>query len=71
MADHDDHHSAVGDQVGQDSCYFELMFDIQIRGRFVQYEDLGVLYHPAGEHDLLMLSCREFVEVTHRQIFNA
>ncbi|MBR4182172.1 MAG: hypothetical protein IKQ60_05615 [Candidatus Methanomethylophilaceae archaeon] len=45
----------------------ELVADVQVGRRLVQYQGFGVLGYPSGDGDLLVLPCRELFELAHGQ----
>lgn len=62
MANHDNH-DAFGHRLHLEKADdVHLMFDVEIRRRFIEKEYIGFLGQASGEHHPLMLSCGQFVE---------
>lgn len=68
MAYHDDDYALLLGEPLQQTDDIHLMAYVQIGCGLIQQKDLGLLGYPAGEHDALMLACRQLVEVPHRQV---
>lgn len=68
VADHDDDYALGVGEMLQEANDVHLMPYIEIGCRFVQQQDLRLLCDAASEHHPLMLTCRQFVEASHRQI---
>ena len=68
MAYHDYQYAFLDRELLQHLGHIQLMSHIEVRGRLVEKEDLRLLDQTPGQHDLLMLSGGELVEVPHGEM---
>ena len=68
VTDHDHGYALLVGQLLHEFRHLYLVSDIQISGRFIQYQYVRVLCQTPGQGHLLMLSCRKFVVVAKCQM---